>query len=339
MKKISIKSIASIAVLLLTSWWIYYYLSSHHELLSSLGNISLAQVVILITLRTLYTGTYGLFLKMFAEKFAIHLKPVEWFGLPFITTMGNQLTPFAGGVIVRALYLKHRHSLPYTTFTTLLVANHLMIIWVAGLIGLLTCVVSRSLGPASWLLTIFFFIVVGVITLLVLLPPYSFKGQNIIIRNVNIFLEGWSFIKNDKTLLIMVSLVAVAGLVLNGFSFWLAYHSIDFKAHPAAIILVSLLPFFLVLFYITPGNFGIQEIAISLTSGFVGPGVGKGLLVALLVRATTIFPVFILGPIFCYLLTRNLGRLRLGSPDVNTSNYVRSHQFLLRYLFKIDKDK
>jgi hypothetical protein len=213
-----------------------------------------------------------------------------------------------------------------------------MIIWVAGLIGLLTCVVSRSLGPASWLLTIFFFIVVGVIALLVLLPPYSFKGQNIIIRNVNIFLEGWSFIKNDKTLLIMVSLVAVAGLVLNGFSFWLAYHSIDFKAHPAAILLVSLLPFFLVLFYITPGNFGIQEIAISLTSGFVGPGVGKGLLVALLVRATTIFPVFILGPIFCYLLVRNLSKLGVGTPGADASSDVRSHPLLLRYLFKIDKD-
>ena len=339
MKKISIKSIASIAVLLLTSWWIIYYLSFHPKLLSSLWNISLAQVAILITLRTLYTGTYGLFLKMFTEKFDIHLKPVEWFGLPFITTMGNQLTPFAGGVIVRALYLKHRHSLPYTTFTTLLVANHLIIIWVAGLMGLLTCVLSRSLGPARWILTIFFFIVVGVIAFLVLLPRYSLKGQNIFIRTVNIFLEGWSFIKNDRTLLIMVSLVAVAGLLLNGFSFWLAYHSIDFKVHPAAIILVSLLPFFLVLFYITPGNFGIQEIAISLTSGFVGTGVGKGLLVALLVRATTILPVFILGPIFLYVLARNLSRLRLGSPVENKSNHVQFHQLLSRYLFKIDKDK
>jgi hypothetical protein len=137
----------------------------------------------------------------------------------------------------------------------------------------------------------------------------------------------------------MVSLVAVAGLLLNGFSFWLAYHSIDFKVHPAAIILVSLLPFFLVLFYITPGNFGIQEIAISLTSGFVGTGVGKGLLVALLVRATTILPVFILGPIFLYVLARNLSSLRLGSPVVNKSNHVRFHQLLSRYLFKIDESK
>jgi len=119
----------------------------------------------------------------------------------------------------------------------------------------------------------------------------------------------------------------------------LAYHSIDFEAPPAAIILVSLLPFFLVMFYITPGNFGIQEIAISLTSGFVGTGVGKGLLVALLVRATTILPVFVLGPIFLYLLARNLGKLRLGSPVMDKSNHARFHHLLSRYLFKIDKDK
>jgi len=58
-----------------------------------------------------------------------------------------------------------------------------------------------------------------------------------------------------------------------------------------------------------------------------------------LVRATTILPVFILGPIFLYLLARNLGKLQVGSPVVNTSNHVRFHQLLSRYLFKIDKDK
>jgi len=60
------------------------------------------------------------------------------------------------------------------------------------------------------------------------------------------------------------------------------------------------------LIYITPGNLGVQEIIISITSGFLGTGLGKGLLVALLIRATTLIPVFSLGMIYSILLANDL---------------------------------
>ncbi|MEN6475599.1 MAG: hypothetical protein ABFD81_16415, partial [Syntrophaceae bacterium] len=156
MKQVRFRSIASLALLLVTCWAIYVYLSSNHEVLHLLRDISLTQLAVLVTLRVFYTGTYGLFLKIATEKFSVHLGAKEWFGLPFVTTLGNQLTPFAGGVIVRALYLKQRHALPYATFGTILAANHFIIIWAAGFTGLLTCMLFGELGPSQWVWTAFF---------------------------------------------------------------------------------------------------------------------------------------------------------------------------------------
>jgi uncharacterized membrane protein YbhN (UPF0104 family) len=341
MKRISTKSIISVSILLLTCCGIVYYLSLHWELLNSLWNISLTQVVILIILRTLYTSTYGLFLKISIAKLQIRLKPREWFGLPFITTMGNQLTPFAGGVIMRAMYLKHRHSLSYTQFATLLFANHLITFWVAGCIGMLTCVFSPHLGRARWILIIFFSIMVVVIAIIVSLPPHSLSGQNRVIKTINNFFEGWAILKEDKTLLIQITFIVFIGVMLNGLSFGVAFYAIDLNALPQTVLLVSLLPFFLILIYITPGNLGVQEIIISITSGFVGTGLGKGLLVALLIRATTLIPVFSLGMIYSLLLANDLSNYQPSPSVSNRSNNLAPRQLIgrLRYLFGADKDR
>jgi uncharacterized membrane protein YbhN (UPF0104 family) len=298
-------------------------------------------VIILVVLRTLYISTYGLFLKVSIEKLHVRLRPREWFGLPFITTMGNQLTPFAGGVIMRAMYLKHRHSLSYAQFATLLFANHLITFWVAGCIGMLTCVFSLHLGQARWILAIFFSFVVAVITIIVSLPPYSLPGQNMAIKTINNFFEGWSILKNDKTLLMLATFIGFIGVMLNSLSYGVAFYAIDLSAQPQTVLLVSLLSFFLILIYITPGNLGVQEIIISITSGFIGLGLGKGLLVALLLRATTLIPVFSLGMIYSLLLVKDLSTYQ-PSPSVSNraNNLVPRHLFgRLRYLFGADKDK
>jgi len=312
---VSARSVASLSLLLVACGAIYSYLSANREPLHLLRNISFAQAALLVTLRILYMGTYGLFLKISTAKFHIRLDAREWFGLPFITSLGNQLTPFAGGVIVRAVYLKRRHALPYATFTSLLAANHVMTVWAAGLTGLLTCMLFSDLGPWRWAMTVFFSLVVGMITLIVSLPRFSLPGHGRFIRTANSVLEGWSLVKGDRTLLVRAALIALAGIVLNGLSFRLAYLAIGVMVRPQAAVILSLLPFFLVFLAITPGNLGVQEIVISLTSALLGGGVGKGLMVALLIRAATLIPACVLGVVFGLSLYRDPGSSRAGPPD------------------------
>jgi hypothetical protein len=71
---------------------------------------------------------------------------------------------------------------------------------------------------------------------------------------------------------------------------------------------------FSLLVRITPGNLGIQEAVVSLSSGLLGIGTGQGLLVSLLIRVATMIPTFTLGPVFSFLLTRKLAISQEASP-------------------------
>lgn len=313
MMRLRARSILSILILLATCGGMCWYFTSDREILHLFGQISFGPAVFLIALRLLYMGTYGLFLKISTAKFHVHLSVLEWFGLPFITTMGNQLTPFAGGVLIRALYLKRKHSLPYTEFTTILAANHLIVLWMVGLIGLITCAVFGELGTWRWPLAGFFFLVVVMITVVFVLPRFFLTGQGVFVRTFNRFTEGWALLRGDGRLLAYAFIIVFAGIVLNGYSFWLAYHSLDLAVRPQAVVLLSLLPFFLIFISITPGNLGVQELVISLSSMLLGGGAGKGLVVALMIRAATLIPAFILGTFSGLFLIRNLDCPRSAS--------------------------
>ena len=118
--------VLSILVLVAVICIIGLYLKSNNELLRPILNISLVNALLLIVLTVMLIGMNGLFLKVFAAKFGMGLYFWEWFGLAMITTMGNYLTPFSGGLVARATYLKHRHAFPYAKFLTLITANYLI---------------------------------------------------------------------------------------------------------------------------------------------------------------------------------------------------------------------
>ena len=296
----------SVLVFLAVTCIIGLYLKSNNELLRPILNISLVNALLLIALTVMLTGTNGFFLKAFAAKFGIGLCFSEWFGLAMITTMGNHLAPFPGGMIARARYLKHRHAFPYTKFITLITANYLVIFWVVGMAGALTMVIFWNSNRFFWQITLFFVSVVIALSGLVMVRRAKIPGNNWLTKLINTALDGWDLIKNDKSLLIKLIIYSLINIVLNGFLFLVAYNATGCTIHFTIALLVSLLSVFSLLIRITPGNFGIQEAIISLSSEMVGAGAGIGLLVSLLIRAASLIPAFTLGPIFSFMLTRKL---------------------------------
>ena len=125
-------------------------------------------------------------------------------------------------------------------------------------------------------------------------------------------------VKQDQVLAAKLVIYTLIVLLLNGASFWMAYWAIGHTISFAAALVTSLLLAFGVLINITPGNLGIQEAVISLSSELLGSGAGLGLVVALLIRATTLVVVFSLGPIFSFVLARELADHQLEkSADVS----------------------
>lgn len=300
------RQLLSIGVLLAISCAIAWYLKSNPDLLRLLVDISFIQACWLMILRVLFMTMNGLFLKAFAGKFGVRLKAIEWFGLAVVTTMGNYITPFSGGLVVRAAYLKNRHGFPYAQFASLLASNYLVAYWVIGVVGTLALLTFGKALRFYWQVFVFFVAVVVSISALVLSPSVRLPWKNRVAKVVNTSLEGWGVVKSDWPLLARLVAYTLVNMLLNGVSFWVAYDALGSPVSFRPALLIGLLASFSILTNVTPGNLGIQEAVVSLSSGLLGTGTGQGLLVALLLRAVTLVWVFTLGPVFSYLLAQNL---------------------------------
>lgn len=282
------------------------YLNNNPDIIDLLLNLSVETAVMLVLLRLVFLGLNGIFLKLYATKLGVILRVREWVGLPYITTMGNYLTPLSGGMIARAAYLKNRHALPFTQFATLLATNYLLTFWVAALIGLFLSILLLDQGNMVWLLVAFFAAIWMGFTFVMLFPIPKLPGNHRLLRLLNQAIDGWMTVKQDRRLMLYLLLLTTISIMLNGFTFWFAYRTLNVAISIQGALLVSLSGVFAVIISITPGNFGIREAFISLTSSIIGVGVGEGLLVALLVRASTLVSAFTLGPFFTFLLTHEL---------------------------------
>jgi len=283
------------------------YINSQRHLIEYLKNVSLSTVAYLIVIMILTQVFNGFLLRAIASKFDITLIRKEWLGLPFVTAMGNYITPFSGGMIARASYLKYRHSFPYAQFASVIGASYLIYFWVAGVAGIITVMVPFEKSKLYWELLIFFAGVVLIISSFAMLPAIKVPGSNWVAISLNNAIVGWTIIKSDLFLLVKLALYTVITVLLNGLSFWLAFLALsDISLSFGTIFLISLFYSFSILTKITPGNLGISEAIITFSSGVLGVGTGLGLMVSLLIRAASLIPIFTLGPIFSFVLTREL---------------------------------
>ncbi len=299
------QKILAIATLIFIVVGIGFYLSNNQNLLLSLKNIPISCILILLVIQVLLLVTNGLFLKALTLKFNIHLKMMEWFGLAAVTTMGNYVTPFSGGLLFRATYLKHQHSFSFTKFVTLIYANYLINFWVIGIIGALSILLVDPTGTNRMVL-LFFLMVVLILSIIILLPVKKIPGKSKLNRMINSSIDGWLLIKRDKKLLTQLISYTLANIILNTLAFWVACGALGFTISLFASVIISLVAAFSIVIKITPANLGIHEAIIGFAAPLIGIGAGEGLMTALVIRGTGIIVIFSLGTLFSYLLTKQL---------------------------------
>ena len=302
----NVKTIISLALFFMVAAGIGFYLLHHPELIGHVRDISPWHMILLFLMSVATLAANGLYLRIFAIKFSIHLKWKEWFGLASVTAMGNYLTPFSGGLVARGAYLKNRHDFPYAHFLAMLAANYMIAFAVIGLTGVVIMLTLSGTERFSWPVILFFLATLSTILLVLLLPSPSIGDRNRLLRLLQQALEGMQFIQRDRKLLWKLVALTFFNVVVGAFLFFIAFHSIGAAIPFRIALLIYLLTACTVLINITPGNLGIQEAASSLAAAILGAGADLGLLAALIVRAAAILAAFILGPIFTYLLSKEL---------------------------------
>jgi uncharacterized membrane protein YbhN (UPF0104 family) len=302
----NVKTILSLTLFLIAAAGIGLYLKLHPELIGHVLGISPWNMVLLFLMSVATLAANGLYLRIFAKKFNIHLKWKEWFGLASVTAMGNYLTPFSGGLLARAAYLKHRHDFPYAHFLAMLAANYMIAFTIISITGIVTMLTLAGTASYSWLILLFFLATLSTILLVSLVPSMPIRNDHRLLRLVRSALEGLDVIRRDGVLLRKLVALTFFNVAAGGLLFFVVFASIGYAVPFAIALLIYLLTSFTLLINITPGNLGVQEAAASLAAAILGAGADVGLLASLIARAVAILAAFTLGPIFSYLLSREL---------------------------------
>lgn len=259
----------------------------------------------------------GLVLRRFLRVFGICLRPAEWFGLAVVTSMGSYLATGAGGMMVRAAVLRHKFNLEYSKFMALLTVNYLLNVLVVSLLGLgaFAAYYGRT-GFDAWAIPVLLLLAGVVAFVLPLTRPLPRERSGPVARLISQLHEGWEILSQNPVALIQVAGLLTINLVLQAAALRVAFSVFSFELEPAAALLLAALSSFAIFFAVTPANLGIQEGFTSVASFVVGSGFAEGLAAMSMLRAVAILNVFVLGPIFSYLLLKKeqVGKTRSDAP-------------------------
>jgi len=282
------------------------FMARENDLASALLRVSMLSLAGLFLIQCLFNAVSGLVLRELSLFFGVRLNGTEWYGLPAATTMGNYLTPASGGLVARAVYLRQRYGMSYPRFLTLLSSGYLINFLVISAVGFFI-VIGKYRHDMHVLPLAFFFLAVCTVILFLLYRPVPLPdGEGRIRQFLRDVISGWPLMKGKIDLIGKLIVLSLANILLGSSSLWLAFNALGYPVPGMDALLINLLQSFSLLISITPGNLGVQEGVVSLSTGLLGHGLGAGLLAALLIRAVTILYILSHGPLFSYLLSKEL---------------------------------
>jgi uncharacterized membrane protein YbhN (UPF0104 family) len=247
----------------------------------------------------------GLVLRRFVGTFGVCLRPPDWFGLAVVTSMGSYLATGAGGMMARAAVLRHRFGLAYSRFAALLTTSYLINVLVASILGLgAFAAYHERTRFDGWSIPVLLSLAGVVALLLALTRPLPTRSSGRIATAAVRLHEGWAILLQNPVALLQVAGLLAINMMLQAVALRLAFSVLSFELAPDAALLLAALSSFAIFFAITPANLGIQEGFTAVASYVVGTGFAQGFAAMAVMRAVALMNVFVLGPIFSYLLLR-----------------------------------
>ena len=238
----------------------------------------------------------GLMTKTILKQFSIILTINESIGLSVINALGNLITPFRGGMVSNAVYLKKRYGFNIKNFVSMISATYVIIFWVNSFIGLITCIYIKN-RLKIFDLPVFLVFTGGVILLsyILLFSPKIKESKILFINKITYVLNKWQLISKNKGLIVSMALFTVLNTILIVLSNYSIFRAIGENVSIDKLIFLSVFSIFSLFISITPAGLGVKE-AFTVYSGLVvGIPAAKIITLSLLDRFLNILVVLILG--------------------------------------------
>ena len=296
----------TVAVFAAGAWYVYRH-GDELEILTQVRIVDFLLVVVALAAVFIAAG-YTFFLLVRAT--GVRLDPQEWIGLTLISNALNYLVPIRPGLVAKAAYLKRRATLPYSRFSSVLVARAVLFVGTTALLGLFLLVWLRPTEGGVWILYPVCALLVVLSLVPLYLPLFRFQRTGVLFETLNNALHGFEEIRTQRGQTLWIGLSIVLQHLLSGLVCMAAFDALGYEiGFLVALAMVAFASIANVL-AITPNNIGIQELVMAYTYMMAGLDFEEGLVAAALVRAAHILLTFVLAPWFLYRLS-GTRRLRL----------------------------
>lgn len=304
------KKLISTAILIAIAGFFIYYIYNN---LSDFKQLTFANPFYLIALILLFLVSYifiSIITKNLLHPFGIHLKKLEVFALSIATGFYNLITPFRGGAIIRAKYLKEKYSFSYSDFLATLSASYVLVFFIGSFLGIISIFwIYFSEEIFSYILFIIFLGIFIPMLLIILFSPKIPESKNKWINQFVNIINGWNKIKNNKRIILITSIFTLFQLLIWAFMFYLQFGVFGFEITFAKALFFASLGNISLLISITPANLGITEAITIFSANTIGITPLQSLPITILGRAVQMIVLFILGPIFSIILLKHKPKL------------------------------
>lgn len=300
------KYFLTILVYLILAVLTIIFIRNNYGDFASIPEISVFYFSLMILVSFISLFVNGLRIKLFGDYYNINLKKKEWFGLAAVTTMDNYLTPFRGGVAVRALYLRKVYNFPFKSFLTTIVASYTIRILIYSLFGIILSIISLTYYEIFNLWVFILFIGLFLISLIIVLfsPTFSIRKNKFLNWIIHI-LNDWRSISKNYKFLIKLGLIEFLFVSFMGIRLFFSYKAFNLSVPLLVVLIIAILSTLSVFLAVTPAGLGVTELVITLSSAFVGLQLTEGGSVALLDRLSSVIIAFSFGTIFNYILMKD----------------------------------
>jgi hypothetical protein len=252
-----------------------------------------------------------------AAELGVKLGGVEAFALAAVHSMANYLPVPQAGAVVRGLYLKRLHKLPYAAYAASVVVTYVTALAIWGGLGLTSLTVFAARGSrAPWQLwTVFALLVAS----LVMFTPLSARIR--VPRRLADFSGGMRRLgRGDVLFRIVVLQGLLAALTATGL--WLACLALPGGQRVTWVVglVLGLLMLASGVAKMTPGNVGVEQAAAMWGAHLLGVEPTLGLLASAIFRATAAAVVFAIGPVMTHRLQDRIPPHRAGAAHVDKTS-------------------
>ena len=304
MRKV-IRGILSFGILLVLIVLAVLYLERNFEDFSELRFVSPMIILALILLFIFGYFLIGLTTKQLIKPLKINLGYFESFALSIVTGFYNLITPLRGGMAVRAVYLKKKHNFSYTNFFSSLSASYVLIFLSAGIMGLLSSgIIYLKEDIFSPIVSLIFLGVSLSLLFVIIFSPRMNEGKGFILDKIAKILNGWYLIRKDRGLLFFITIISIFQLLLSSLMLYLEFYVFGIEISFVKALFLSSIGLLGLIIAITPAGLGIQEAVAVFSASTIGISPVESLSVALLGRGVSVVVLFVLGPIFSWVLMR-----------------------------------